>query len=91
MAPNNPFAGNVSSPTGLALDIIEVIPANADLTTQLREIRVGTAASGATLRVTGPKGNVVNFPNVQAGERFAGPFVRIHAAGTTASDIVGWV
>ena len=90
--PANPFATNVASPTGLALGIIAVVPADADLETVIREIRVGTAPDGGgTLRIAGPEGGVVNLVNVQSGDVFAGPFYRIYATGTTVSDIVGWL
>ncbi|MFZ3581960.1 spike base protein, RCAP_Rcc01079 family [Loktanella sp. DJP18] len=92
MPAKNPFAANMPTPTGLGLGFAIVVPADADLETQLREIRVGTAPDGGgSLRVTGVNGVVANLLNVQAGELVTGPFIRIHAGGTTVSEIVGWI
>lgn len=90
--PYNPFATHAASPTGLGLGFMAVTPAATDLSTQLRQIHVGTApAGGGSLRVTGVNGAVVTFVGLSAGTTLPGPFVRIHATGTTVSDLVGWI
>ena len=70
--------------TIVATDLIPVTPDDeADLAKAARALRVG---SGGTLRVTTLAGNVRNT-SVEDGEVLLVAVSRVHATGTTASDI----
>lgn len=65
-----------------------ITPADADLTTPIRAIYVGT---GGDLKVTlcdMTSGTYVTYVNVPSGTRLSGMFTRVWAA-TTASNLLG--
>jgi len=80
------FSTSASSPS---VDQIEVIPDDdADLPEPVRSIYIG---NGGTLRITNPKGNVVNFTGLLGGFPYPYAAIRIHSTGTTATGIVGLI
>ena len=84
----NLFSSFISSPSGPAVRLIAVTPADANLTLVCRMLFVG---NGGSVVVRDLQGTVVTHENVTSGS-YIGPFSidRVTAA-TTATGIVGYV
>lgn len=85
--PQNPLQAYSATAQGPALDFVPIGPANADLATPIRALRVNGAGS---LRLTGLGGGVVDM-DVVAGEVVGGWITRVHLIGTTATGLVGYL
>lgn len=73
--------------TASAIDVVPVTPSDvADLDTQARAIRCRGDGDSGLIRVTTAKGSVRNT-YIAAGELLTVQVVRVHATGTTATNL----
>ena len=84
-----PYKSHAIAPDGPPIGAFAVVPANADLPTEIRAFRVGTAAGDVS--ITDRRGVTTVIPNVQIGETIVIFAWRINLTGTTAIGITGFI